>query len=58
MPHICMDEILLFMAVFPFIGVTFQKTHAWYHKKFGHKCHHVERCEETHVEHEHKHDEE
>lgn len=37
--HICMDEILLFFAMFPFIGVAFHKLHAWYHKKFHHKDH-------------------
>lgn len=37
--HICMDEILLFFAMFPFVGVAFHKLHAWYHKKFKHKDH-------------------
>lgn len=39
MPHICMDEILMFMAMLPFIGVFFRKIHAWWHAKFSHKEH-------------------
>jgi hypothetical protein len=54
MPHICMDEILLFMAMFPFIGVAFHKAHSWYHMKFGHGCHQDKHCDETHVEHKHE----
>ncbi len=50
MPHICMDEILMFMAMFPFIGVMFTKFHIWYHNKFTHKCHKTN-CNETHIEH-------
>lgn len=39
MPHICMDEVLMFLAVFPFIGFYFKKVHLWYHTKFHHKPH-------------------
>lgn len=51
MPHICIDEILMFMAMFPFIGFYLRKLHIWYHVKFGHKCH-EKTCSDTHVEHE------
>lgn len=50
MPHICMDEILMFLAIFPFIGIYFRRVHAWYHAKFHHKCH-EETCNAAHAEH-------
>ena len=50
MPHICMDEILMFMAMLPFIGVFFRKIHAWWHSKLNHKCH-EKACDNTHTEH-------
>jgi hypothetical protein len=34
-----MDEILMFMAMLPFIGVFFRKIHVWWHSKFKHKEH-------------------
>ena len=48
--HWCMDETLALMAVLPFIGFYFRRVHAWYHTKYGHKCH-EETCDEKHVEH-------
>ena len=50
MPHICMDEVFAFMALFPFIGYFFAKLHVWWHEKFNHKCH-KESCEDNCVEH-------
>jgi len=50
MPHICMDEILMFMAMFPFIGVIFARIHMWYHNKFTHKCHEPS-CDDSHLDH-------
>lgn len=50
MPHICMDEIIMFMAMIPFVGMFFRKIHAWWHQKFNHKCH-QDACQEQHVEH-------
>jgi len=52
--HFCMDEVLMIMAMIPFIGIFFRKCHAWWHSKFNHQCHHVTRCEDTHVVHVHK----
>ena len=49
--HFCMDEVLMIMAMIPFIGVFFRKCHAWWHSKFSHQCHHVTHCEEIHLEH-------
>ena len=51
MPHFCMDEFIMLMAMIPFIGMFFRRMHVWWHKKFSHKCH-EETCNETHVEHE------
>lgn len=48
--HWCMDETLALMAVLPFIGFYFRRVHAWYHAKYGHKCH-EKTCDEKHVEH-------
>lgn len=53
MPHICLDEIMMFMAMFPFIGFYFRKVHAWYHAKFNHKCH-EKTCNDVHLEHDKK----
>lgn len=39
MPHICIDEVLMFMAMIPFIGVFFRKCHLWWHNKFQHTAH-------------------
>jgi hypothetical protein len=52
--HFCMDEVLMIMAMIPFIGVAFRRVHAWWHGKFNHQCHHVTKCEEHHLEHESK----
>jgi len=49
--HFCMDEVLMIMAMLPFIGVFFRRVHAWWHGKFNHRCHHVTRCDEHHLEH-------
>ena len=51
MPHCCPDEILMFMAMLPFIGAFFRKLHVWWHNKFNHKCHHKIECQENHLEH-------
>jgi len=48
--HFCMDEVLMIMAMVPFIGVAFRRVHAWYHLKFGHKCH-KKACDDKHLEH-------
>lgn len=50
MPHICMDEILLFMAMLPFVSSFFVKCHQWWHTKFEHKCH-TKNCDSLHIEH-------
>lgn len=39
MPHICMDEIIMFMAALPVVGFYLTKVHTWYHSKFNHKDH-------------------
>lgn len=39
MPHLCSDEIILFLACFPFIGFYFQKLHLWWHGKIHHQEH-------------------
>lgn len=39
MPHICMDEILAFLAIFPFIGIYFRRFHMWFHLRFKHRAH-------------------
>jgi hypothetical protein len=49
--HFCMDEVLMIMAMLPFIGVFFRRVHAWWHSKFNHQCHHVIKCEENHLDH-------
>lgn len=62
MPHVCIDEILAFLAIFPFIGIFFRKLHLWYHMKFKHKAHkhnhsvrnnmtrmEILECEQTHL---------
>lgn len=36
--HICHEEIMMFLAAFPFVGIAFHKAHMWYHAKF--KCKH------------------
>jgi hypothetical protein len=48
--HFCADEMIMIMAMIPFIGVAFRKLHVWYHTKFGHKCH-EKTCDSTHVDH-------
>lgn len=48
--HFCSDEILMFLAVIPFIGAFFRKIHNWYHVKFKHKCH-EKSCESKHAVH-------
>lgn len=48
--HFCADELFMLMAMIPFIGIFFRKVHAWWHTKFGHKCH-EKACPDTHVEH-------
>jgi len=37
--HFCADELLMILAMIPFIGAAFHKVHVWYHKKFKHKDH-------------------
>lgn len=41
MPHICADEIIAFMMLFPFIGAFFRanrdRIHAWFHRVRGAK---------------------
>lgn len=39
MPHICIDEIMMLLAMFPFIGVFFRKLHVWWHAKVNHAQH-------------------
>ena len=51
MPHFCSDELLMLLSFIPLIGFWFAKLHAWYHVKFGHRCHHAVQCPETHLEH-------
>ena len=51
MPHICSDEILMLLAMIPFIGAFFRKIHNWYHIKFKHQCHEKVSCKEIHVDH-------
>lgn len=51
--HFCMDEVYMILAMIPFIGIFFRRIHLWWHTKFNHRCHHVEQCKETHVEHVH-----
>ena len=31
--HICPEEIVMFLATIPFIGVLFKKINVWYHSK-------------------------
>lgn len=50
MPHICADEILMFMALVPFIGTFFKRCHVWWHLKFNHKCHN-NNCDNNHINH-------
>ena len=47
MPHICMDEILLFMAMVPFVSTFFVRIHQWWHLKSKHRCH-TNRCNSDH----------
>jgi hypothetical protein len=49
--HLCPDELIYFMAMFPFIGYFFAKAHAWWHIRFNHKCHHKTECQEHHLDH-------
>lgn len=51
MPHICSDEILMILAMIPFIGAFFRKIHNWYHVKFKHQCHEKVSCNEIHLAH-------
>lgn len=51
--HFCADEMLMLMAMIPFIGIFFRRLHVWWHSKFNHKCHHVTPCQEHHVDHVH-----
>lgn len=41
MPHICADEIIAFMMMFPFIGmfvrVNRDRIHRWFHRMRGSK---------------------
>lgn len=37
--HFCQDELLMFMALLPFIGHYFDKWHAMFHVKKNHKDH-------------------
>lgn len=39
MPHFCADELIMIMAMVPFIGIFFKRLHVWYHSKFNHKEH-------------------
>ena len=48
--HFCSDELLMILAMIPFIGIFFTKIHNWWHLKFGHKCH-EKGCGSKHVEH-------
>jgi len=47
--HFCMDEVLMIMAMIPFVGVAFRKAHAWWHSKFKHDSHQP-RSEKRHEE--------
>lgn len=42
--HICSDEIIAFLMLFPFIGYYFARLKEYFHSKFGSKCpnHHCE----------------
>lgn len=51
MPHICMDEILLFMAMVPFVSAFFSRIHRWWHLKYKHQCH-TDNCNSVHADHE------
>jgi hypothetical protein len=48
--HFCQDELLMILAMIPFIGIFFRKIHIWYHAKFHHKCH-EKNCDAEHPEH-------
>lgn len=48
--HFCMDEVIMIMAMLPFIGAAFRKLHVKWHSKFNHKCH-EKTCDDSHVEH-------
>jgi len=37
--HFCADELLMLMAMVPFIGMYFKRLHLWYHTKVKHKDH-------------------
>lgn len=53
--HICSEEVLMFMAAIPIVGLWWQRFRAWYHLKMSHKCH-TAGCEDTHAEHKESHD--
>lgn len=48
--HFCTDELLAILAALPFIGIFFHRLHAWWHKRFNHKCH-EKNCDSSHLEH-------
>jgi hypothetical protein len=48
--HFCADEMMMIMAMVPFIGVGFRRMHAWYHLKFKHHCH-KSNCNKEHLDH-------
>ena len=50
MPHICSDEILMFMTMIPFAGFYFKKIHDYWHVKLNHKCH-KSSCDKQHLDH-------
>lgn len=47
--HFCADELMMIMAMVPFVGVAFRRLHTWYHIKFKHHCH--SNCQENHSHH-------
>lgn len=49
--HFCADEMIMIMAMIPFIGAFFKKVHLWYHVKFHHHCHIDSKCDKNHVDH-------
>src|SRR5271169_682606 len=48
--HFCTDELLMTLAMIPFIGILFRKLHVWWHKHFHHQCH-EKGCEAQHLDH-------
>lgn len=37
--HFCADELFMFLAIIPFVGIYFHKIHIWLHDKFKHHNH-------------------